>query len=145
MRHESFEDWFWPAVSGFVYLPHPEEYGLLPNTNVIAGAENVYSISAYHQLHCLKIMHLTFVELWNQESGDGRISLVHVEHCIAYIKQGIMCAGDTALERPDIGGGTLQGWGTEHECRTGDGENCLLDKIVDKILVLNDMMFKQGC
>lgn len=84
-------------------------------------------------------MHLTFVELWNLETGDERMTLEHVEHCIAYIKQGVMCAGDTALEGPDVGGGTLQGWGIKHECRTWGGENGL----VEKIDVLNDQMVKQ--
>jgi hypothetical protein len=84
-------------------------------------------------------MHLTFVELWNLEQGDERMSLEHIEHCIAYIKQGDMCAGDTALEGPDVGVGTLIGWGIKYECRTWGGENGL----VEKIDVLNDQMAKQ--
>ena len=45
----------------------------------------------------------------------------HITHCFDYIRQGIMCAGDTSLEHamkedgkivPDV-----DGWGVEHECR----------------------------
>lgn len=84
-------------------------------------------------------MHLTFVELYNAETQSDEMALEHIEHCLAYIKQGVMCAGDTALEGPDIGGGTLQGWGIKHECRRWDGEHGL----VKKIDVLNDEMFQQ--
>jgi hypothetical protein len=51
--------------------------------------------------------------------GNGEMSeeeeemgLKHAEHCFAYLRPGIMCAGDTTLEGPDVGGkGTLQRWG----------------------------------
>ena len=86
-------------------------------------------------------MHLAFIALSNKRPGEEKMNLEHVEHCLAYIKEGIMCAGDTTLEGPDIGGkGSLLGWGIVHECRAWGGE----DGLVEKILVLNDMMFHDG-
>jgi hypothetical protein len=41
----------------------------------------------------------------------------HVDHCIDYLRQAIMCAGDLSLEHslvPDEFG--FNGWGTAHQC-----------------------------
>lgn len=47
----------------------------------------------------------------------------HINHCFEYLRQAIMCQGDTTLEKvitneegefkPEI-----DGWGTVHECRS---------------------------
>lgn len=46
----------------------------------------------------------------------------HVGHCFDYLRQGIMCAGDLALEWPrgvGVGGDrAVDGWGVVHECRS---------------------------
>jgi len=103
-----------------------------------------------HQLHCLRKLHLAFLSLQNaprrapppissspnsnaslggkgegedshRGKGDGEIWLRHAEHCFAYLRQGIMCAGDTALEGPDGDGeGTWDGSGVEG-WRSGHG------------------------
>ena len=100
-------------------------------------------LSAYHALHCLKKLHLAFVGLQNASSSsvpdpkynsrkgkvDGQdtsknkeeMSLMHAEHCFAYLKQGVMCAGDTTLEGPDNDSRGLQGWGVVHQCRMWEG------------------------
>lgn len=45
-------------------------------------------------------------------------------HCVEYIKQSIMCCGDTSLEKGIERNGTVvaetNGWGTMHECRSWD-------------------------
>ena|ERR1700760_1216161 len=45
----------------------------------------------------------------------------HIPHCFEYIRQGIMCAGDTTLEKSRIEDGEVtrdvDGWGVQHECR----------------------------
>jgi hypothetical protein len=89
-------------------------------------------MSAYHQLHCLKKLHLAFIDLrisasqkppssassLNSSSPLARelsedhgplqkrseemvkevMNLKHAEHCFAYLRQAIMCAGNTTLE-----------------------------------------------
>jgi len=49
----------------------------------------------------------------------------HIYHCIDYIRQSIMCNGDTTLEKARTGDdGKLvrgvDGWGVEHVCRNFD-------------------------
>lgn len=149
-----------PANAGFVHIPQSQAYSLRPNKDVVPGTKNVYMLSAYHQLHCLKKLHLAFIDLRisckpkasflnlksqfkfttcsRAERGHGPLQkrsermakevmdLKHAEHCFAYLRQGIMCAGDTTLEEPDPERrGTLQGWGVVHQCRMWDGEEGL--------------------
>lgn len=50
----------------------------------------------------------------------------HVSHCIDYIRQGIMCSGDMAMEWPrtEADGVTrvaVDGWGVPHECKSWVG------------------------
>lgn len=136
-------------ASGFIHLSEPAIYSQEPNKNVLKGIENVYMISAYHQLHCLKKLHIALfelqAELQNAKSltsrhGDHKhsvannattmnyrpeVSIGHVEHCFSYLKQGLMCAGDVALEGPDPNGKTLKGWGATHQCRKFQGKGGL--------------------
>lgn len=48
----------------------------------------------------------------------------HIYHCFDYIRQSIMCCGDTTLEKARTVGGELargvDGWGVGHECRDYD-------------------------
>jgi hypothetical protein len=45
----------------------------------------------------------------------------HIYHCIDYIRQAIMCCGDTTLEKArNVDGKAVRGvdgWGVEHQCR----------------------------
>lgn len=103
-------------------------------------------MSVFHQLHCLKNIQKALVELQDldksntegQRSGMprakstdtpdekfARVEQSHIEHCFAYLKQSILCAGDTTLEGPDKAGRGLHGWGVEHQCREWEGKNGL--------------------
>jgi hypothetical protein len=46
----------------------------------------------------------------------------HIPHCFDYIRQGIMCAGDTALEHSNFHDGhhDFLGWDVKHVCRDYD-------------------------
>jgi len=146
------------VASGFVHLSNPEDYSLPPNTNVLPGVSNVYMISAYHQLHCLRELHIALFELRNDfdiamsslnpRHGDHKhpdpenftmaenppkMSWRHVEHCFSYLRQGVMCSGDAVLEGPDSNGKTLQGWGTVHQCRNFAGKDGLDEWARDQI------------
>lgn len=48
---------------------------------------------------------------------DGELpthNLHHVAHCFDYIRQGILCAGDTTIEGHT---GLGEGWGSTHQCK----------------------------
>ncbi|KAK4206721.1 hypothetical protein QBC37DRAFT_300214, partial [Rhypophila decipiens] len=127
----------WVAIfprNGFVHLSSPEKYNLSPNpgvpiNSVLQSKPNAYIISAYHQLHCLMLLH-RFHAQENTKEKDKRPLLDddevnHAEHCFIYLRQGVLCSGDITLEQPDnddlhIGHNPLHGWGTEHVCRDWD-------------------------
>jgi len=55
---------------------------------------------------------------------QDRLSEAHLYHCFDYLRQAIMCSGDTTLEKVvDFSGLKLpmtDGWGSQHECRDYD-------------------------
>ena len=108
-----------PAGRGFVKVATPLAYDLIPNSGV-AGADNAYMVSLYHQLHCLMNLQAMHVDLLSNGSR-AVVDADHAQHCFSYIRQGIMCAGDMTLEAPDPnpvpGRNPLQGWETKHSCR----------------------------
>lgn len=82
--------------------------------------DTLYALSVTHQLHCLKHLQLSLFLLGNgglPSSSD----VGHSDHCFAYIRHSIMCAGDLTLESP----GTVWSaeqletiWkGTTHVCK----------------------------
>lgn len=92
-----------------------QAYSLRPNRGVVAGTENIYMLSAHHQLHCLRQLHLSFFDS-RLDGGHQK----HAEHCFDYLRQGIICAGDSTLEGPDLGKSSLSGNGVVHRCRAWD-------------------------
>lgn len=43
----------------------------------------------------------------------------HVTHCFDYLRQSVLCAGDSALEgKSEMVQGMTDGWGNEHVCRS---------------------------
>jgi hypothetical protein len=77
-------------------------------------------VSFFHQLHCLGQINQKFVDLLNNRTLV-LTEIDHVEHCINYIRQGIMCSGDITLEgldpEPEEGQSIIRGWDREHVCR----------------------------
>ncbi|KAE8385346.1 hypothetical protein BDV23DRAFT_188304 [Aspergillus alliaceus] len=113
---------------GFITIPNPEAYGLPPNKNVVPGTKNAYMISVYHQLHCLKALHMALLPVVTQQetlssstAGGHGFEHNHIAHCLDYLRQSVMCSGDVTLEPPDEkpekGKSPLQGWGVKHVCR----------------------------
>ncbi|TDZ32283.1 Oxidase ustYa [Colletotrichum trifolii] len=133
MRHEPLEDvlrridetWnsLMPTNNGFVPIPHPERYNLPPQ--MLDGDDKPmddYSVSVYHQLHCLHAILRSWVAyFYGQEQKDLFPS--HILHCFDYIRFGLMCGMDMALEGGNAASiaagqrcGTF-GLGTTHVCR----------------------------
>lgn len=56
--------------------------------------------------------------------NDEQVSAEHIYHCFDYVRQALMCNGDTTLEKVREVNGRLvrgvDGWGVEHECRDYD-------------------------
>jgi hypothetical protein len=115
--------------TGFIKVDNPEQYGLIPNQNVVK-TDNAYMMSFYHQLHCLHELQVQYVRLYGIVSSheydyEGwalhEEERNHAEHCFSYIRQAIQCSGDITLEGPDLvresGQSPLRGWGVQHQCR----------------------------
>jgi len=73
-----------------------------------------YCISMFHQLHCIAALKTAF--------ETKKLDNEHLGHCLDYLRQGVMCAGDMTLE-PLLRLGTeevqvVNGWGVEHRCRS---------------------------
>jgi len=56
--------------------------------------------------------------------NEDQMSDQHIYHCVDYLRQAIMCNGDTTLERGRVVDGKVtrgvDGWGIQHECRDFD-------------------------
>lgn len=90
-------------------------------------------ISVFHQLHCLVSrfdilkspyadinQYVTRASYFSARSGNlDEINNNHLMHCWDYLRQAIICAGDTTLEwiqaPPNNTGST--GWGYQHVCK----------------------------
>ncbi|KAM3511388.1 hypothetical protein MY11210_004997 [Beauveria gryllotalpidicola] len=111
---------FGHSGGGFIAVPDPRELGLVGGFPLGEEANEErpregYGISMFHQIHCLVALRTAI----RTRTFDDQ----HLDHCLDYLRQAIMCTGDTTLEKvvvddngqfkPDI-----DGWGTVHECRS---------------------------
>ncbi|KAL1859076.1 hypothetical protein VTK73DRAFT_7595 [Phialemonium thermophilum] len=88
--------------SGFIRVPYPRRYDM-PDSEPIEGdpeQAEIYSLSVTHQLHCLAVLRDVIIKYEKRDksrfAGDG-----HEYHCLDYIRQSILCAGDTTLDHAD--------------------------------------------
>lgn len=118
-----------PPGRGFVYVSDSEKRGLPRGQKVKHG--EIYSVAMYHQLHCLarmRKMHwlyldaITTGEMAMAKSVSGRTQSDHVQHCIDYLRQSILCNGDMTLEWPKLDGVSsgvkVDGWNIPHTCKS---------------------------
>ncbi|KFY79155.1 hypothetical protein V499_01814 [Pseudogymnoascus sp. VKM F-103] len=121
--NRSVWDMLFPLGAGFVEVQKPWNYGLrggfpVPNTEV---ATEIYSISMFHQLYCLSILRDAFGR--DRDVSENQAAENNLGHCFDYLRQAIMCTGDTTLETAlvnadgDVIPG-FDGWGDVHECRS---------------------------
>lgn len=85
-----------------------------------AGSANApgrtFLVSMVHQLHCLDVLRVAFV---TNRTGAAH----HVEHCLRYLRQTVLCHADTTLEpdEPGVRDGRWEhaasGVGAVHRCR----------------------------
>ncbi|KIM98361.1 hypothetical protein OIDMADRAFT_43379 [Oidiodendron maius Zn] len=125
-----------PSGRGFVLVEDPEKYHLKPGLPTEVGPDR-YSVSMFHQLHCLGILresyysalHSTKPKIFGEDKLSGELlkhaHSEHVGHCFDYLRQAIMCAADLSLEwAGQTASGTplatVDGWGIPHKCRSWD-------------------------
>ncbi|KAI1345564.1 hypothetical protein F5Y01DRAFT_320652 [Xylaria sp. FL0043] len=86
------------------------------NVPIPKPSERRAVLSVFHQLQCLQMLQMGYLaaasgkpEYVDQGSG-------HIWHCWDYLRQAIICHGDTTLEWAHQGDPGSNGWGYEHKC-----------------------------
>jgi len=116
-----------PLGRGFVFIKDGPKYGFEPGIETPYG--DIYSISMYHQLHCLGLVRHNYWRLVNgiisknesiSDEASHQLQNPHIGHCFDYFRQSFECAADMAVEWPrtDEDGSRLQvdGKGVPHSC-----------------------------
>ncbi|TWU77376.1 hypothetical protein ED733_005896 [Metarhizium rileyi] len=109
-----------PKGKGFIVVKNDTE---LPNMPGLRHPEQEQHacVAVFHQMHCL---YITYAAYWNARAGNfDDIPPEHLIHCWDYLRQSIMCAGDTSLEwvhRLDNPPNETSGWGFQHTCKNFD-------------------------
>ncbi|KAH0584448.1 hypothetical protein H2248_009985 [Termitomyces sp. 'cryptogamus'] len=104
--NDSDWDTILPAGDGFIYHPQDEQH---------------YLVSHFHQLHCLRSLR----RYVRKDMTLTPMDLSHVDHCLIYLRQMILCNADVTLEpanhkqRTPEGKVTnaVTGLGVTHECK----------------------------
>ncbi|KAG7112186.1 Oxidase ustYa like protein [Verticillium longisporum] len=96
---------------------------LLPVNAHRGDSETFSTTSMTHQLHCLFMMGRVYAGVTERRTAELPADYhAHFLHCIDYIRQGIMCSGDVALEPhtpedADDLGAKDGGWNGLHVCK----------------------------
>ncbi|KAF2232340.1 hypothetical protein EV356DRAFT_450333, partial [Viridothelium virens] len=80
-------------------------------------SKGLYTIKAFHQIHCLKLLRRSLLDF--DERGQSRIEIHHLLHCLDSLRQDLMCIADdtimpTAHVKHRIGNGQIRqcrNWG----------------------------------
>lgn len=110
---------------GFIEVPNPGKHPRLPSPHV-KNDKTVYATSVIQQLHCLYLIMNAVNDLAvNQGSfgpGQGENEPeIQLSYCFDYLRQVIMCHGDTALEGAQTASGVgldgINGLNVRHVCK----------------------------
>ncbi|EKG16321.1 hypothetical protein MPH_06448 [Macrophomina phaseolina MS6] len=106
---------FLPNGQGMVEIRNEDTANLPPSKPAPHKPEThkLYGVSMFHQLHCVSYLRLAYWPDLLDEKPEDIVS--HRDHCLDYIRQAIMCAGDVTFEPLDEAG--VHGMGTTHRCR----------------------------
>ncbi|KAF2710266.1 hypothetical protein K504DRAFT_501538 [Pleomassaria siparia CBS 279.74] len=108
---------FLPSNGGVLKVEHAD------------GKIGGYGVSMFHQLHCLSMLRDMLLRKpmshahETDETDDWSEDNLHWLHCFDYIAQGILCAADDTLEKPDSDFNvdglpvTIDGMGYTHQCK----------------------------
>ncbi|KAI1150560.1 hypothetical protein F4825DRAFT_425971 [Nemania diffusa] len=113
-----------PKGLGYLEIKHPEKYDDLPTKLATFDDQFVVTTSMTHQLHCLYAIAEAYSALTSDTSRVPSETPWHLTHCFDYIRQGIMCCGDVALEGEQTtfpeGFEGSDGWDAKHVCKNYD-------------------------
>ncbi|TVY21484.1 Oxidase ustYa [Lachnellula arida] len=92
-----------PLGSGFLRVPHPRKYAMPRSKKVEGDIEEaeIYSVSMTHQLHCLGVIR-DVITKYSKGDKSRFAGASHEYHCLDYIRQAILCTGDTTLDHAEI-------------------------------------------
>jgi len=89
----------------------------------LGGEDQFYAISMYHQMHCLNDFRRMFNGSQRNASRTDHDKR-HAFHCLAYLRQMVLCSADITLEPAFLAQNTdgrktqaAYGAGVTHECR----------------------------
>ncbi|ORY68520.1 uncharacterized protein BCR38DRAFT_335865 [Pseudomassariella vexata] len=109
-----------PKGLGYLLVKNPEQYDNLPTPLEEQGDKFVVTTSMTHQLHCLYAIAEVYASLSSGKMTPTEMPW-HLNHCFDYIRQGIMCAGDVAVEGKQTtfpeGFVGSDGWDAKHVCK----------------------------
>ncbi|KAK1986217.1 hypothetical protein LZ30DRAFT_706121 [Colletotrichum cereale] len=99
------EDWSHEKelLDGWIFVQNPQLWNLsggrnVHNESVLQQAHGsqpeLYSVSVLHQLHCLKMLRRMALNL------DVAYDF-HPHHCLNYLRESVLCAGDMTIEKMD--------------------------------------------
>jgi hypothetical protein len=101
------------------------------------GNKATYSIAVFHEMHCL--MHISayvdklVMQIRNKDLMLDEGPIGHNDHCFNYLRNALMCCGDTTLEGQsqakmfeDVPG--TDGTGAVHVCRSYDEISAYADR-----------------
>lgn len=115
-----------PKGLGYVEVHDPSKYDNLP-PRPLEGPNiknTVYTTSVTHQLHCLYNIAQVYSGLISDPDLIPEQMHGHLPHCFEYLRQNIMCCGDTALEGQQTtfpeGFIGSDGWDAKHVCKNYD-------------------------
>ncbi|KAK4209262.1 hypothetical protein QBC37DRAFT_294967 [Rhypophila decipiens] len=118
-KNDTNEAWrrLQPPGDGIVEIPNHLTGNLPPSLPAPNNKEHakVYGVSMFHQLHCLNFLRYAYYPETVEDFPPDEVEF-HRDHCLDYIRQGIMCAGDFTLEPlTEVG---INGMGATHQCRS---------------------------
>ncbi|KAI1378172.1 hypothetical protein F4677DRAFT_385256 [Hypoxylon crocopeplum] len=121
-----------PKGLGYLQIKKPEDYDNLPTRLDGYPEEFVVTSSMTHQLHCLYAIAEAYSALTSDTSRVPQETPWHLNHCFDYLRQGIMCCGDIALEGEQTsfpeGFDGSDGWDAKHVCKNYDEVYNYLEK-----------------
>ncbi|KAL8415272.1 hypothetical protein RB594_006208 [Gaeumannomyces avenae] len=122
-----------PRGLGYVKVDEPSQYNNLPRPLLDYNGTTVFTSSVTHQLHCLHSIVNAFSA--NAVGDDSKLPEGHgwhLNHCFEYLRQNILCCGDTALEGEATtfppGETGSDGWDAKHVCKNYDQVKAYLDE-----------------
>ncbi|KAJ2891287.1 hypothetical protein MKZ38_000621 [Zalerion maritima] len=113
---------------------------LMPKNSGWSGPtdKTFFTTSMTHSLHCLFMMARTYAAVVDGETGALPADHHrHFFHCVDYVRQGVMCAGDIAMEghlpQESSDFGPLDGgWNAHHVCKDYDQVLSFLDEQIEQ-------------